>query len=386
MASTPKRVGVDIGSSAIRVVEVSGIDRDGYAVVSRVAEEPLAEGALREGRPADLQQVAVALNRALKSAKVAPQGFVLGLSVPETAVGRRMLPAAVKQTEWVSTIRNSGWEVSPLAKMADSIVDVRHVREDVDGEGRELDVLSVGVARRSDIDTMMSLCKLAKLAPRALDLTGVAMLRALVRDTDESRDVAAYVDIGSTTTTVVTREGRSAHTMRCLNMGGTLFTRAVQEVRGLPFEEAERLKARLKLSPPGASVNQGPVDLSSYGLADDDRYLEDREQTKLENAFERAGEQLINTIVAAVESGQSSDQGSVPPPEEVYLVGGSALVGGLRERLQHALQIPVRIARPWATIAPHERNAAFRKGEQDDPLALLRLSPAIGLALWKDER
>lgn len=378
--SSSEGVGVDIGATAVRVVATSGLAPDGFQVVSRIGIHPLPEGAVRAGKVVNHQQVAAALTKALKNAKVPPQGFVLGMSGAEMAVTRLKLPVAIKPTERVAVVRNSSKEISPLVPLASAALGINHVRRDISGEGQEWDELVVAAVLQDDVDSLMALCKLARVAPRAIDLSGVALLRSLVRTTEGSRDIATVVDIGATKTTVVTREGLHARNLRCVPIGGNDITRALQEVRGEPWEEAERRKQFMRLGSI-STVNDGPVDLSSYGLEEDDQLLEDRSETKIEEAFNRAGEQLVDAIAASVEH-DAATNGSFT--QAVSLTGGTALLPGLKERLQHRLGVSVQIGRPWARVLPHKRNDPYRRDDQDDPVLMLQLATAIGLAQWKD--
>lgn len=373
-----RRVGVDIGATEVRVVEVSGIDRDGFAVISRVSVQKLPEGAVRAGKLRQVQPVAVALQRAFKEAKIPTTAVVLGIAAPEAAVTRQRLPGAVKPDERTAAIRNRGTEISPLVPLPDATLAINHVRTETSGEGQSWDQLVVAAALTSDIEALMGLSKLARIVPRAVDLSGAALLRSLVRVPANAHDVATIVDVGATSTTVVTREGPHARSLRTVPTGGDDVTRALQEVRGDTFDEADRRKQHMRF----ADATPQIVDVTdTYGDDADDRLLEERTETKVEEAFNRAGDQLIAAIAASVEH-DASVYGTFT--QAVSLTGSSALLGGLKERLQQRLGVPVQIGRPWATVAPHKRNEAYRRGDKDDPVILLKLATAVGLALWKD--
>src|SRR5689334_10439890 len=99
------RVGVDLGATAVRVVEVNGLNKDSFAQVTRAAIVPLQPGAIVAGRIQDPTAVAWALSRALKDAKISPYGVVLGLASPNTAIAKVSMPGTLKPGEWASVLR-----------------------------------------------------------------------------------------------------------------------------------------------------------------------------------------------------------------------------------------------------------------------------------------
>jgi type IV pilus assembly protein PilM len=374
-----RTVGVDIGTTAIRVVEVVGIDREGMAVIDRVSIVPLAEGAIRGGRIADPMQVATALNRALKQAKLPPRGFVLGLTSRDVAVARHALPTVVKPEDRIAALRNLNYEISPLTPLSSSVLMINEIGHDVTGEGHEVAELVLAAASRADVEQLTDVCRVAGVMPRAIDLPGLGVTRAMVRDARESLAVATIVDIGASSTNVVTRQGLHVRSVRTLQVGGELVTQALREVTAMSHDEAERRKATLRLA--GSNLAAGPVDLSAYGDEEGDELLADRTQTKLEEAFTVAAEQLVEAIAAAVE--QDAD-GARTATQLVSLCGVGALTGGLKDRLRQRLGIQVGIASPWARLSPHKRNDAYRNGGEDDPVVMLSLAAAVGYALWRE--
>lgn len=377
-----RMIGVDLGATAIRVAEISGVDRDEFAVVTRMSIVPLPDSSKDDpwivaGRIANPQGLAAALAKAFSEAGVPRYGFVLGHTSKAVAVATTRLPGSVKTTERVQAIRNAGKEISPLVPLAQAELGVNFVRSDKTAEDVTWDTLTVGAALSEEVAKLNALCKLAKLTPRAIDLSGVALTRALVRTSADAREVATVVDIGATKTTVVTRRGRHVRSIRTVTTGGVNITRALQSVAGESFEDAELRKKSLRLTAAVAEADPG----LSYGAEDAAELLDDKTRTKIEGAFNEAGEELVNQIATSVEF-DAEAHGSFT--EGVSLTGGTALLLGLKERLQQRLGVPVQVGRPWATILPHKRNLAYKTGGKDDPVVLQQLATAVGLALWKE--
>ena len=94
-----KLVGVDIGSTSVRAVEVAGVDVKGYALISRIGSSPLPQGAVVAGRVRSPKDVSVALVRALRAAGLPRHGFILGMTSPDLALTTMVFPATVRASE-----------------------------------------------------------------------------------------------------------------------------------------------------------------------------------------------------------------------------------------------------------------------------------------------
>jgi len=222
-----RSVGVDIGASEVRAVEVGGFDSHGLARVTRVGVAPLREGAVVGGRVRNPLLVSQALSKALREAGLSSYGFVLGLSSPDVAVGRLQLPAAIRAAERESAIRHRGQEIAPTVKLADAVISTSLAGIDTTGEGNTLANLVVAAAKREEVDVLRKVCQLVRCNPRAIDLSASALLRGLVRVDRSDSQVATVVDVGASKTMVVTRRGPHLRSLRVIPVGGINFTRAI---------------------------------------------------------------------------------------------------------------------------------------------------------------
>lgn len=373
-----RMVGVDIGASAVRVVEVTGMNADGYAQVSRIGITPLKAGAVVAGRIKDHQVVAWALTRALKEAGVAGYGVVLGLATPDAAIARLVMPGSVRRAEWRQVLRLQERSISPKTPLSDSAVSINHVRADPAGDGMTNNTLLVGAALRSEIDSLLAVCKLARVTPRAIDLAGAASMRALTRTVPGNEDVATLVDVGHSKLTVATRQGLHLRNIRTSEGGGDKITRAILGVTDGDYAAAERQKMSLRV---GSAASAPVTALGGYGVIDDLLPAENLGHSAVDEALTTAAEQLVDDIAAALESDAAQHTAIT---QGISLCGGTALLRGLKERLNQRVGVPVQIGRPWAVVERNKRNEAMFVDGVEDPVTMLSLTTAIGLALWKD--
>lgn len=367
-------VGLDIGSTGVRVAKVSGIDDDGFAVIERFAVIPLRGDAVAGGKIRNQAMVAQAVKKALKSVGAGSGSVVVGLSAPEQGVSRIALPAAVKPTERVAALRTMQVQVAATVPTAEAGLSTNFVREENTADGRRVAALVVAAAVGSEIDSIMRVCSLAGVEPRAVDLSGVGTLRALIRDLPNSRDAATIVDIGATTTTIISREGLHVRGVRSFTGGGVDLTRAIAGAARESLEDAEKRKYSMKLSVRTQQTSAG------YGsLGDDDETSRATGETGIERALSTAADLLVDQIAQTVESDQASAS-----TRYIALCGGTALTRGLKERLQRRLALEVRIGHPWARLERSKHNIEYFHNGREDPRLMLLLSTATGLALWRD--
>lgn len=379
-----KRVGVDIGANAVRVVAIDEVDADGFASISRVGIAALKPGAFSGGRVRNPQQVATALVKALKEAGVQRYGFVLGLSAPEVAVGRYALPAAIHAHERSQALMTMGIQLAPLLEADKTTLASSLVRVDTDADGNLTAVLTVAGALSDDVRSLQAVCKLAGASPRAIDLAGAASMRSLVRTEHNASEIATVVDVGASKTTIATRQGAYLRSLRTVQMGGDDVTRALVGITGEDSASAERRKASLRLPALGESLESVADENRSSYLDDEDTQNDAVSIENITEALLRTTEQLVDAIAQVIES-EGATSGAFT--QGISLCGGGALLRGFKERLAQRTGVPVLVGRPWAKVDPNRRTLDLLDPQGNaDPRLLLSLSTAIGLALWEDNQ
>lgn len=368
-----KMIGIDIGTTEIRAVEIAGVGPDGFAIVTKIGISFLPEGAVVGGRIRQPEIVGQVLARALKDGGIPKYGVVIGMANPDIAVQKMLLPASVRRDERISAVRALGRPISSTIELDESVISSALVSITPSVEGVPMATVDIVAAKQSEIDAILIACKIAKVVPRAIDLTGAALLRSLTRANSQSGEVGTVVDIGATKVTVTTRQGSQMRSVRTTLGGGNDLTRSLMALTGETFVDAERRKMSMKL-------NSAIRESFSGGYVDD---IEDHKVVR--NAVDDA---LSNAVDALVESiGQSIEADSVNHgsyTQVVTLCGGTTLLRGLKDRIQSRVGVPVAIGRPWADIERTKKNAKYFIEGRPDPRLLLSIAPAAGLALWRE--
>ena len=173
-AAQPPLLGVDIGSDAVRVVELS-MGRSGVQL-EHFACEALPPGALRDGGMADFEAVAGALCRALKNSGSRTRTAALALPSGAAITSTVSLPAGLAEDELEAQVEAEASQGMPFA-MDELRVDFAILGESASAPDT-LDVL-VAAARREKIDERLALAEAAGLQAVAVDIESAAVVAAV---------------------------------------------------------------------------------------------------------------------------------------------------------------------------------------------------------------
>lgn len=380
-----KRVGIDIGANAVRVAEVCGVDREGLAQVTRAAIVAMPPGAVAGGRVKDPAQVAFALKRAIREAKVSPYGAVLGVASPDAALATVSMLGAIKAGEWGSVLRLENQQISPKVPMADSALSLNRVSSLTADDGTVTHTLLAAATLRTEVDAVMEVCRLAKVTPRAIDLGAAAAFRGLARVTEDDGSVATLVDVGATKVTVTTRQGAHLRSVRTIEAGGDRITRALMGVTSAGYEDAEARKRAMRIGQPASGKAKSSLAEaigSRYGSMEEQRVIAEDTSDVAQESLTTSADLLIEDIAAAVE--QDSYNHPAMPTQAVVLCGLGSLLQGMPERMQNRLGIPTFIGRPWVKVIPSGRTSTLFVDGVPDPALVLGMVSAVGLALWTE--
>lgn len=319
MAST-RVIGLDIGSTAVRAVELEFAKGDrarSNPTVVRVGEQALPQGAVRDGEVVQSDVVSAALRRLWQQSRFDGRDVVLGVGNQRVLVRELDLP-------WLPLPQLKAslpFQVNDLLPMSidEALLDY-HPTGEVDTErGRMLQGMLVA-AQRDTVTANVVAVEGAGLRPVMVDLNGFALLRAVCRG-DYAHAVVAYVDLGATVTTVVVAVNGVPRLVRSLPSGGSTVTNAVASALGTSFPEAEQIKRSVGLgfaAPPEAA----PAAEAVGGVV----------RTQVEA--------IRNTFVYY--AGNHPGEGI----EVVVLTGGGAHLPGFGQYLSSASRLPTTLGDP----------------------------------------
>jgi type IV pilus assembly protein PilM len=232
-------VGLDIGSSAVKAVELKASGKS-YKVTAFGAEavppDSIVDGAIIDGAA-----VADAIKRLFESRKIQTSEVAASLSGNAVIVKKITLPV-MTDTELAESIY---WEAE------------QYIPFDIQDVNLDYQILDAGdaLAGKSTMDVLLVAAKKEKIA----DYTGViaqAGRTAVVVDVDafalqnafevnygiEPGQVVVLLNAGASATNINILQGDQSVFTRDISIGGNAYTEALQKELNLPYEQADQLK------------------------------------------------------------------------------------------------------------------------------------------------
>lgn len=345
-------IGLDIGSSAVRAVQLRH-GRNGSSL-EHVGQVQLPTGAVRNGEIVEPDVVVAALRQLWRTFKLKSRKVALGLANQQVVVRRLDLPFMTE-----SELRTSlPLQVDGLIPISvdHAILDFCVLGERVADDGaRQVRILLVA-AQREMIDELLDVVRRARLQPVAIDLDAFAALRSLAApDVFAELGAEILVDVGSTVTDLIVHHNGAPHFVRTVLFGGESITHGLMEELGVDYEAAERLKARASA---GAALSD--QERSAAGLL--------REETQ----------RLVDEIRSSID--YCAAQRDIPAIERIVLTGGTSRLPHLPGQLAEGLNLDVTTGSPLRELQRGRGAIADAELADAEPF----LAVAVGLALGVD--
>lgn len=265
-------LGLDVGTSAVRVVEVAfeglrrgaspapraGRGRSGRgAVVTRVGEVPLPPGAVRDGEVADPAAVGAAIAELWRQTGLRSRDVRLGLTGARVVVRVIEMPS-MPDEDMAGAIRFSAADHIPIP-LDEAVLDHAILEPAPSAEigGPPMVRVLVVAAHRSTLDGLMAAAAAGGVRAVAVDLVPFALVRALHSPSTATEEplpvedgaipppppaAEAIVSVGAALTTVVVHEAGRPKFVRTVQAGGDMLTAGIADELGIDLEAAEAAK------------------------------------------------------------------------------------------------------------------------------------------------
>jgi type IV pilus assembly protein PilM len=340
-------VGLDIGSSAIKAVELKPSGKTFR--VSAFASEPVPADAIVDGAIIDADAVVSTIRRIFDGNKAFKTKDVCASLSGNTVIVKKISLPVMTEAELQDSIY---WEAEQYIPF--DIQDVNIDYQVLDpGTGPEskgsMDVLLVA-AKKEKIGDYTSVITRAGRNPVVVDVDAFALQNAYETNYGfEPGRVVVLLNAGASAININVVQGDQSVFTRDVSVGGNAYTEAVQKELGLSFEAAEQLKRGV------------PVD----GATPEDAQPVVRAVT----------ENLLLEIQKTLEFFKAT--ASVERIDLIVLSGGVSQVDGFRESLAARLHAPVEHFDPFKNV----KWDAPKLGGVDPALVASTAAVAVGLAL-----
>ena len=312
-ARTIRRLALEVSSSAVRIAEVSVAGSRPRLL--NVAQVRLPARAVVDGVVSDQSAVVAAIQRCMKEGGFSGKEVHLGIAALR-AITREIEMPAVPESELDEAARLQVLDVVPFP--ADkTLLSARPLEEPHETEAgtATLRVL-LAAAHREVVDPLLEAVEKAGLVAVSVELSSLALLRALGSRTGE-KGAEAIVSIGAGLTLIVIHEGGIPRFVRTVALGGDHVTAAIAGALDVPSEDAELMKRSLDQSGPHLRAAAA----GAHG-------------TIL---------QLVSEVQSSVDYYATLPDKS--PVGRIQLTGGGSLLPGFAERLSQQVSAEVVPAR-----------------------------------------
>lgn len=315
-----KRLVIDIGTSAIRVCELSRT-KTGYQLTKYAQRDFVVDPELdEEGRN---EALATTVRDLLKEMKIRQKRVILGVPGQSVFTRTRQLPP-VPEHKVTQIVRYEIQQQIPFS--LDQIALDYQVLNRTEAGGYEVLMAAIKV------DVVEKHVEIINRVKRQIDTVDVYPLAAYnwlkhSGEFGEEGECVALVDIGAATTEIVIERDNQFRFTRSLNTAGNHITKAIAENFNMSIPEAEQLKRERGFAPTGDAARDG----------------------KGGEVIGKVLKRLVGEINRSFAFFRTQPGGGTV--SRVVVTGGGACLRNIIPYMQRELGIEVRIAQPLAGLA-----------------------------------
>lgn len=322
----PNLLGIDISSSAIKLVEMTKKGRE-YRIES-YAVAPLPEGVCDEKDIVEPEPVGEAIRKALRDSRTRLRHCALAIPTSMAINKIISMPASIPNAELEAQIAIEADQHIPYA--------MEEVNYDFEVLGPSLndpeliDVLLAGT-RSEHVEVRVAAAEMAGLSVDVVDTETHALEKVLRTLTDELEQYpsVAVVDFGATMTSITVFEQGRLTFSREQAFGGRQLTEQIMNRYGLSWQEA--------------------------GLAKKEGNLPENYISEVLEPFKENMVRHLHRFLQFYFASSQSESVS-----QILISGGCARIPGIDEQIQSVIGTPVKVVNPFAKVALGSRVSPVR--------------------------
>lgn len=336
-------VGIDIGSSAVKLVQLRE-SRGTYHLLN-LGYELLPPEAIVDNAIMDSGSVVEIVRRLVEEHKVKTKNVATSISGHSVIIRKIQLPIMGAE-ELENSIQFEAEQYIPF-EISEVNLDF-HILGPDSNDPSQMNVILVA-AKKDFVNDHVAVFKECGLTPVIMDIDCFAVQNAFEINYGFADDeVVALINMGAEAMNVnVIRQGASVFT-RDIQVGGNMFNEEIQKQLGLSAEDAERAKT-------GERVSADP--------------------TAIQEIIETATENLAQEVQRSLDffSATSADE----KVQKIFITGGVSKAPPVLKALEGRLGIPVEVLDPFRQIQANPKQFDAEYLQSVGPM----FSVAIGLAM-----
>jgi type IV pilus assembly protein PilM len=337
-------VGLDIGSSSIKLVELNR-GKGGFKL-QNLGLSPLPPEAIVDGALMDSVAIIDAIRDLVSTTKTKRKDVVTSVSGHSVIVKKITLPF-MTEAELNESIQ---WEAERYIPFDINDVNIDFHTLGSSSENAELMDVILVAAKKDIINDYQSVILEAGLNPVIIDTDSFALENMLEINYDLDRDeTVAVANVGASITNINILRNNTSSFTRDIFKGGNQITEEIQRQLHIDYEEAERIKV-------GGSKGEGPT------------------QPAVQNVLKTASEALAVEIGNSLDFFQSTS--TYEKVSKLYLSGGGSKIKDFDIVLQQQIGLPVEVANPFKKVEYSGKNFDMDYLRDIGPI----MAVAVGLA------
>ena len=338
-------VGLDIGSSAVKAVELKPAGK-AYKV-SAFGSEAVPPDSIVDGAIIDGGAVAEGIRRLFTGLGIKTKDVAASLSGNAVIVKKITLPV-MTEAELAESIYWEAEQYIPF-DIQDVNLDYQILDKHTDGGKGSMDVLLVA-AKKEKIADYTGVIAQAGRAAVLVDVDAFALQNAYeVNYGIESGAVVVLLNAGASATNINILNGDQSVFTRDISLGGNAYTEALQKELNLPFDLADQLKR-------GVAVDGVTFEDARPVL----RAVSENVMLEIQKTFD---------FFKATASSDRIDR--------IMLSGGASRAEGFTEMLSERFEAPIELLDPFKRVTFDARKFNVDSADDVAPTAAV----AVGLAL-----
>ncbi|MCC6748605.1 MAG: type IV pilus assembly protein PilM [Deltaproteobacteria bacterium] len=336
-------IGLDIGSSAIKIVQLRQSKR-GHQLVN-FGIQPVPPQSIVDGSVMNTGAIAEAISALTSQLKVRQKEVAVAVAGHSVIIKKISVPIMTRQ-ELEEQIH---WEAEHHIPFAKDDVEIDHQVLQRHQAQNQMEVLLVA-AKKEVVSDYAAAVREAGLNPVVMDVAAFTLQNCYELNFGQTQETVALLNIGASISTLnILAGGQSAFT-RDVTIGGHAFTEEIQKQLNVSYDEAEAYKCG--------------------GSGGDEVVPQEVEEILGHQAEVMAGEfqRSFDFYLATTADGRV---------DRVYLSGGTARVPALKRAIEGRARVPVEVLDPFHGVQVDE--GAFDMGyvRANAPMAAV----AVGLAM-----
>ncbi len=343
MGKTKPVVGLDIGSSAVKAVELK--KKGSNMELLHLAMQNLPQEVVVDGAIVDSGAVAATISQIFSDYKIKTKTVATSVS-GHSVIVKRLTLTGMSESDLYDAIQGEAAQHIPF--------DIQEVNLDYqvlegDENSANMDVLLVA-AKKDKILNYTHALNSAQRAAAVVDIDSFAVQNAYEFNYEpEPGGVVALLNIGASVMNINLVRGTTPLFVRDVSVGGNQYTDSLMKELDLTFDDAERVKM-------GKSV---------AGVSDEARLP----------VLRSVSEIIILEIQKTLDYFRSTAGGE--QIKRIYVAGGTARVAGLLDLLRQEFSMPVEEMNPFRKVNFNPAGPYAELVDENAP----RLAVAVGLAL-----